>query len=77
MDGANNWWHTLDEDMRQLSYKKSDADQSVRSRDRNGEKTITSTYTDNTSGMSSSKEEAIRARIELGERYKIKDLGEL
>lgn len=77
MDGANNWWHALDEDMKRLGYKRSDADQSVRSRHRNGETTITSTYTDDTSGMSTSKTEAKAARKELGEKYDIKDLGEI
>lgn len=46
-------------------------------RNRNGERTITSTYTNDTSIMSSSKEEAIRARAELSEKYKIKDLGKI
>ena len=35
-----------------------------------------STYTDNTTGISSSKEEAERAKDELGWHYKVKDLGE-
>ncbi|KAG5734041.1 Copia protein, partial [Termitomyces sp. T112] len=74
MDAANNWWGTLDVDMTRLGYKRSEADQSVRSREQNGERTITSTYTDDTSGMSSSEEEAVRARKELGEKYEVKDL---
>lgn len=77
MDGANNWWRALDDDMKRLGYKRSDADQSVRSRHRNGETTITSTYTDDTSGMSTSKAEAEAARKELGERYDIKDMGDI
>ena len=38
---------------------------------------MASTYTDDTSGMSSSKEEADCAWKELGEKFEIKDLGEL
>lgn len=77
MDGANNWWCTLDKDMKKFGYKRSEADQSVRSRQRNSKMTITSTYTDDTSGMSSSKEEAKKARQELGTNFEIKDLGDL
>ena len=77
MDRANNWWHMLDQDMKRLGYKRSNTDQLVRSRDRNREKTVTSTYTDDMSGMSSSKEEAERAWVELGEKFEIKDLGEI
>ena len=63
--------------MRRLGYRRSEADQSVRSRESEGERTVTSTYTNNTSGMSLSKEEANRAWKELGEKFEIKDLGEL
>lgn len=61
MDGANNWWRILDEEMKRLGYKRLEADQSVRSREREGERTVMSTYTDDTSGMSSLREEVERA----------------
>ena len=63
--------------MRWLDYKQSETDQSVRSRDKYSKRTVTSTYTDDTSGMSSSKVEAERAQRELGKKYKIKDLGDI
>lgn len=54
-----------------------EADQSVRSRKSNRERTVTSMYTDNTSEMSSSKAEAEKAQKELGEKYEVKDLGDI
>ncbi|KAF5387622.1 hypothetical protein D9615_000717 [Tricholomella constricta] len=78
MDGAYNWWRTLDQDMARIGYRRSRADPSVRSRTRDtGDVTITSTYTDDTSGMSSSPEEAALAIAELGEKYGIKNLGDI
>ncbi|KAF5376208.1 hypothetical protein D9615_008481 [Tricholomella constricta] len=77
MDGAYNWWKALDQDMGRIGYRRSRADPSVRSRSRQGGITIMSTYTDDTSGMSSTPEEAIRAVAELGEKYGIKDLGDI
>ena len=40
------------------------------------ETTITSTYTDDTTGTSSMKEGTEKVKAELGWRYKMKDLGE-
>jgi len=62
--------------MADLGYYRSKADPSVRSCHANGEITITSTYTDDTTGVSSSKEEADRAKEKLGRTYETKDLGE-
>ena len=76
MDRANNWWGTLDKEMSELGYYHSKADPSVRSQHANGNITITSTYTDDTTGISSSKEEAKRAKEELGWQYETKDLGD-
>ena len=76
MDGVNNWWGTLDEEMGELGYYRSKADPSVCSRHANGNVTITSTYTDDTTGISSSKEEANRVKEELGWKYETKDLGD-
>jgi Reverse transcriptase (RNA-dependent DNA polymerase) len=76
MDGAYNWWETLDAEMADLGYYRSKADPLVRSQHANGNITITSTYTDDTTGISSSPEEAERAKEELGWRYEVKDLGE-
>ena len=33
IDRANNWWHMLDNNMKRLGYKHSEADQSMRSRE--------------------------------------------
>ena len=76
MDGTDNWWGTLDEEMGELGYYQSKADPSVCSCHANGNVTITSTYTNDTTGISSSKEEANRVKEELGWKYKTKDLGD-
>ena len=76
MDGANNWWGTLDEEMGELGYYWSKADPSICSCHANGNVTITSTYTNDTTGISLSKEEANRAKEELGWKYETKDLGD-
>ena len=76
MDGAYNWWETLDAEMSDLGYYHLKADPSVRSRHANRNITITTTYTDDTTGISSSCEEAERAKEELGLNYEVKDLGE-
>ena len=76
MDGAYNWWETLDAEMSELGYYHSKADPSVCSRHANGNITIKSTYTDDTTGISSSPDEAKRVKAELGWNYEVKDLGE-
>ena len=76
MDGAYNWWGTLDAEMLELGYSCSGADPSVCSQHANGNVTITSTYTDDTTGISLSPEEAKRAKEELGWHYEVKDLWE-
>lgn len=63
--------------MKRLEYKWSEADQLVRSRSRNGEKTVISIYTDDTSDMLLLKTEAEKMCKELRKRYKIKDLGDI
>jgi Reverse transcriptase (RNA-dependent DNA polymerase) len=77
MDGAYNWWETLDAEMSELGYYHSNVDLSVHSRHANGDVTITSTYTDDTTEISSSCKEAQRAQEELGCNYKVKDLGDV
>ena len=76
MDGVANWWETLDRDMLELGYCQSRADPLVHSRHVDDEITIMSTYTNNMTGISSTKEGAERVKAELGQRYKIKNLGE-
>ena len=76
MDRAYNWAETLNKEMGELQYYRSKADPAVRSRHAKGNITITSTYTDDTTGISSSKEEAKRVKDELGWTYETKDLGD-
>ena len=66
----------LDKEMAELGYYCSKADPLVCSRHTDGEVTITSMYTDDMTGISSLKEEAARAKEELGSKYETKDLGE-
>lgn len=77
MQGASNWWDELDGTYGDLGYRRSHADQSVRVRETDNGTTITSTYTDDVTGVSSSTEEADRAKMELGAKYDMKDLGDL
>jgi hypothetical protein len=77
MQGASNWWAELDGAYSELGYERSKADPSIRIRTRGGETTVTGTYTDDVSGISSSPEEAVRAKAELGAKYDARDLGEL
>ena len=62
--------------MKELGYCQSRADTAVHSCHKNGETTITSTYTDDTTGISTTKEGADKAKAELGWKFKTKDLGE-
>ena len=60
-----------------LGYYKSLADPCVHSRTIGGVQTITSTYTDNIFGTSSTKEGAERAKEEIKACFEIKDVGDL
>lgn len=77
MSGGYDWWVILDKDMRRLGYKRSRTDHSVRSRLIGKERTITGTYTDDVSGMSTTVGGAVKAQDELGEKYKIRRLGNI
>ena len=76
MDGDYNWAKTLNKEMGELGYYRSKADPVVQSRHANGNITITSTYRDDTTGISSSKEEAERVKDELGWTYETKEFGD-
>ncbi|GLB39961.1 putative reverse transcriptase (RNA-dependent DNA polymerase) [Lyophyllum shimeji] len=75
MDGAHNWWKTLDAEMKRLGYTRSRADQSVRWKKVGEDRTILCTYTDDVTGLSTTLELAECAIRELGENYELKDLG--
>ena len=76
MDGANNWWGTLDNEMSELGYYYSKADPLVCSCHADGNITITSTYINDMTGISSSRQEAERAKEELGWTCETKYLGD-
>jgi hypothetical protein len=76
MDGATNWFEALDEEMGELGYYQSKADMSVQSQHTNSEVTITSTYTDDVTGISSTTGGADEAKEELGWKFEVKDLGD-
>lgn len=76
VDGARNWAKALDESMTDLDYYRSRADQSVRSRVVGNEHTVTCTYSDDITGISSTREGGALAVEELGRKYELKDLGE-
>lgn len=75
INGAANWWRVLDTEMTRIGFYRSRADQSVRWKEVNGELTVTSTYTDDVTGLSTTEEGALAAKKELGEKYELKDLG--
>ena len=73
MQAGRNWWRTLDSSYAEMGFKRSQADQCVRSRKTESGETTTGTYTDDTLGGSSSIEELERSKREIGERYRIKE----
>ncbi|KAF5320751.1 hypothetical protein D9619_000007 [Psilocybe cf. subviscida] len=77
VDGARNWSIALSNEMKELGYYESRADQSVRTRLRDGEHTITATYSDDVTGATTTREGYEIAMCELGRKFEVKDLGEL
>lgn len=77
VDGARNWSLTLSAEMTDLGYYESRADQSVRTRLRDGEHTITATYSDDVTGATTTKAGYRTAMSELGRKFEVKDMGEL
>ncbi|KAF5319530.1 hypothetical protein D9619_008338 [Psilocybe cf. subviscida] len=77
VDGARNWSIALGTEMKDLGYYESRADQSVRTRVRDGEHTITATYSDDVTGATTTREGYKIAMAELGRKFKVKDMGEL
>jgi len=74
IQGACNWKHKLDGSYEALGYIQSRADPCIRFWERNGEWTITETYTNDVIGLSSSDEEEQKIQKELGEIYEIKQI---
>ncbi|KAJ3563743.1 hypothetical protein NP233_g8744 [Leucocoprinus birnbaumii] len=77
MQGGHDWFKTLSKAYKELGYRQSLAEPTIRTR-HNGEKfTITCTYMDGTMGRSSDEAEAERAKRELGEKFEAKVMKEV
>jgi hypothetical protein len=75
MDGANNWFNELNKTFNKLGHRQSRADPCIRIHHSDDGYTITSTYTDDVAGGSSSPAAGIRVREDLAKAYEITDLG--
>ena len=75
MDGANNWFRELNQTFNKLGHHQSKADPCIRIHHSDLGYTITSTYTDDVAGGSSSHAAGLKVREELGKAYEITDLG--
>lgn len=75
MQGAHDWANNLDRTFEGHGYYKSRADPQIRSRVVADEFTITSTWTDDVLGASTTTNGETRAKSELEVSYEIKDLG--
>jgi len=76
MQGAHDWAENLDKTFEGHRYYKSHADPQIQSKVHDDELTITSTWTDDILGASSTVERERLAKFQLGSSYEIKDLGE-
>jgi hypothetical protein len=74
MQGRHDWWKTLDTTYNDLKYTTSRADPCVRYKKEGNEYTLTSTYTDDVFGASSSDEEIEKRKGEMGKIWDIKDV---
>ena len=77
MQGGHNWWYNLDQAYNNLGYLASRADGCVQYKRHGGEHTITDNYNDDVLGASTTEEGAQRAKRELGDKFEVKDMGEL
>ena len=76
MQGAHDWAENLDKTFEGHGYYKWRADPQIRSKVHDDELKITSTWTDDILGASSTVEGERLAKFQLGSSYEIKDLGE-
>ena len=76
MQGAHDWAKNLDKTFERHGYYKSHADPQIRSKVHDDELTLTSTWTDDVLGASSTLEGECLAKLQLGSSYEIKDLEE-
>ncbi|KAG6847503.1 hypothetical protein C0991_001783 [Blastosporella zonata] len=77
MQGGYDWWQNLDKAFRDLKYIASRANSCVRYKRIGNKHTIIDTYNDNLLGASTTIEGAEAAKKELGDKYKIQDIGDL
>jgi len=78
MQGRHNWFKTLSQVYRELGYKQSRAEPTIRTRCTLEEAfTITYMYTDDTMGDSSNTTEEEKAKRELGEHFEAKMIPEV
>jgi hypothetical protein len=75
MDGANNWFKELNGTFENLKHRQSRADPCIRMHHSDLGYTITSTYTDDVAGGSSTHAAGLKVRADLGKAYEISDLG--
>ena len=76
MQGAHDWAENLDKTFEGHGFYKSRANPQIQSRIYDDELTVTSTWTDDILGASSTIEGERLVKSQLGSSYKIKDLGE-
>ena len=76
MQGTHNWAQNLDKTFEGHRYYRSKADPQICSRVQNDKFTLTSTWTDNILGASSTLEGETLAKEELAASYELKDIGE-
>ena len=76
MQGAHDWYKTLNKTYRDLGYTSSWVDPCVQFKKENGNYTLTNTYTDDVFGVSNSDKEEKKRKDEIGKLWKIKDVGE-
>jgi len=76
MQGAHDWAENLNKTFQGHSYYKSCADPQICSRVLNNKLTLTSTWTDDILGASSTAKDEKLAKYELGSSYEIKNIGE-
>ncbi|KAF7763932.1 hypothetical protein Agabi119p4_8469 [Agaricus bisporus var. burnettii] len=76
MQGAHDWAYNLDRTYQGHGYYTSMADPQIRSRVEGDEITVTSTWTDDILGASSTQAGELKAKDELARSYELKDLGE-
>ncbi|KAF7770864.1 hypothetical protein Agabi119p4_6838 [Agaricus bisporus var. burnettii] len=75
MQGAHNWAFNLNRTYEGHGYYVSRADSQIRSKVEDTEFTLTSTWTDDILGASSTEMGEMKAKEELGNSYEVKDLG--